>query len=124
VAAPYAESADSRPLEVEVKDTFAPSSPKGLIAIAGEDFISLSWDRSRERDLASYHVWRRPAGADEYTLLTPGGIRDNSFTDTGARKGVRYEYSITALDSQGNESSRSKSVTASIRGESHADLPI
>jgi len=68
-AAPFAESADSKPLEVAVKDTFAPSAPKGLIAIAGEDFISLSWDRSRERDLSSYRVWRRPVDSGEYTLL-------------------------------------------------------
>ncbi len=123
-SAPFAESADSKPLEVEVKDTFAPSSPKGLIAITGEDFISLSWDRSRESDLASYRVWRRPAGTEEYTLLTPEGIQDNSFTDTGARKNVRYEYSVTAMDQNGNESGRSKRVTATITGESHAHLPI
>ncbi|MGB2908797.1 MAG: fibronectin type III domain-containing protein [Candidatus Aminicenantaceae bacterium] len=123
-AAPFAESGDSKPIEVAVKDTFAPSAPKGLIAIAGEDFISLSWDRSRERDLSSYRVWRRPAESDEYTLLTPEGILDSNFTDTSARKKVRYEYAVTALDQEGNESTRSMSVTAAITGDSHADLPL
>lgn len=123
-AAPFGESADSKPVEVEATDTFAPSAPKGLIAIAGEDFISLSWDRSRERDLASYRVWRRPAGAGEYELLTPEGIKDASYTDTRAREQVRYEYAVTALDQEGNESPRSESVTAVITGEGHADLPL
>ncbi|MFA9454221.1 MAG: hypothetical protein ACERK6_09920, partial [Candidatus Aminicenantaceae bacterium] len=121
---PFAESGDSKPIEVAVKDTFAPSAPKGLIAIAGEDFISLSWDRSRERDLSSYRVWRRPAESGEYTLLTPEGILDSNFTDTSPRKKVRYEYAVTALDQEGNESTRSKSVTAAITGDSHADLPL
>jgi len=123
-AAPFGESADSKPVEVEATDTFAPSAPKDLIAIAGEDFISLSWDRSRERDLASYRVWRRPAGAGEYELLTPEGIKDANYTDTRAREQVRYEYAVTALDQEGNESPRSESVTAVITGEGHADLPL
>ncbi len=123
-AAPFGESADSKPVEVEAKDTFAPTAPKGLIAIAGEDFISLSWDRSRERDLASYRVWRRPAGAGEYELLTPEGIKDAGYTDTRALKKIRYEYAVTALDQEGNESPRSESVTAVITGEGHADLPL
>ncbi|MFC2142709.1 fibronectin type III domain-containing protein [Acidobacteriota bacterium] len=123
-AAPLGESEDSRPVEVEAKDTFAPSAPKGLIAIAGEDFISLSWDRSRERDLASYRVWRRPSGAGEYELMTPEGIKEASYTDSSAQKNIRYEYAVTSLDQEENESPRSDSVTAMITGGGHEDLPL
>jgi fibronectin type 3 domain-containing protein len=123
-AAPFGESVDSKPVEVEAKDTFPPSAPKGLIAISGEDYISLSWDRSREADLASYGVWRRPAGAGEYEPLTPEGIQGISYTDTRALKNVRYEYAITAVDLEGNESPKSQSVTAVITGAKHADLSL
>jgi hypothetical protein len=123
-AAPFGESEDSRHVTVEAEDTFAPSAPKGLIAIAGENFISLNWDRSRERDLDSYRVWRRPAGAGEFAPLTEDGIKETSYTDTGAQKNIRYDYAVTALDQKGNESPRSESVTAVITGEGHADLPI
>ena len=97
---------------------------EGARTIAGEDIISLSWDRSRESDLASYRVWRRPAGAGEYELLTPEGSKETSYTDSLASRNTRYEYVVTALDQKGNESRRSDSVTAIITGGSHEDLPI
>jgi hypothetical protein len=116
------ESVDSKPFEILAKDTFAPSPPKGLIAVPGGDAISLSWDLNRERDLAAYKVWRREAGVEDYGLLTPEGITANSYTDSSAVRDVRYEYTVTAVDRNGNESERSESAAAFIRGGLDADL--
>lgn len=114
---PRGESEDSQPVEILAKDTFAPAAPKGLIAIPGNDAVSLSWDLNRERDLASYKVWRREAGSEAFSLLTPQGITANSFTDSTAAPGVRYEYAVTAVDRNGNESERSVGAATVIRRE-------
>lgn len=108
---PYFQSMDSRVIEVEAKDISPPGPPTGLVSIRGKDFISLSWDESQEEDLAGYKVWRREEGQEEYLLLTPEIIRENTFTDTDVKKNKKYIYSVTALDHNGNESKRSKSIT-------------
>ncbi len=113
-SSPLQESADSEPVEIKAEDSFPPAKPAGLIAIASGGSISLSWDLNRESDLAVYKVWRKPVGADIFELLTPEGIIENTFTDSGIQKNTRYDYAVSALDRTGNESPRSKSVTAGI----------
>ncbi len=108
---PYLQSSDSEVIEVEAKDTFPPKAPTGLVAIKGEDFISLAWDRNQEKDLAGYRVWRQETGQEEYSLLTPDPIRENTYTDKEIEKNKSYLYIITALDRAGNESEMSKSIS-------------
>ena len=64
-----------------------------------------------ESDFSGYRVWRKKEGEEEYRLLTPEAIRENTFTDTSIEKGIRYHYAVTAVDKQGNESERSDSVS-------------
>lgn len=108
---PYLQSSDSEVIEVEAKDTFPPKAPTGLVAIKGEDFISLAWDRNQEKDLAGYRVWRQETGQEEYSLLTPDPIRENTYTDKEIEKNKSYLYTITALDRAGNESEMSQSIS-------------
>lgn len=108
---PFLESEDSRVLEVLAKDTFAPAAPSGLVTIATENLISLSWDSNREQDLAGYRVWRRQEGEDEFILLTSQPIRENAYNDTAVEKKKRYYYAITALDKSGNEGPKSAAVS-------------
>lgn len=110
-SSPYLQSTDSKVIEVEAKDTFPPEAPTGLVAIKGEDFISLAWDGNQEKDLAGYMVWRKEKGEEEYSLLTPDLIRENTYTDKEIEKYKSYVYSITALDQAGNESKMSKSIS-------------
>lgn len=114
-APPFIESSDSEKITVVAKDSFAPLKPTGLVAIDGEDFVSLSWDLSRDADLANYNVWRRDLEASQYTLLTPEGVHENSYTDTEIELNQRYEYAVTAIDKQGNESQKSDSVIVFIK---------
>lgn len=123
---PYLESLDSVEIKVLPKDTFAPDPPQGLMAIAGENYISLSWDIHPEKDVAGYKVWRKKSGSDseKYQLLNPELIKENSFMDYNAKKDTGYDYAVTACDQSGNESRKSKPVSERISGEPHANLPI
>jgi len=121
-SAPFYESDDSEIVEILTKDVFPPDAPVGLIAIAGEDYISLSWDVNSEKDLAGYRIWRKREGEYEYMLLTPDLIEENVYNDTAIEKNIRYYYAITALDVCGNESNKSKEAIEIIKEGKFEDL--
>ncbi len=119
---PYAESQESESVDVAARDTFPPTAPKGLIAISGENSVSLTWDINRESDVALYKVWRRIRGTANFELLTENGIEGNSFTDNQVQRDARYEYAVTAVDREGNESPMSELVAAVVQGGWDEDL--
>jgi hypothetical protein len=112
---PYDESSDSLPLEVTPKDTFSPGPPAGLTTLAGEDFISLSWDPRPERDLAGYRVWRREEGGSEFNELTAHLLVEATYLDRTAEKNKRYEYAVSAEDMSGNRSPLSAGMLESLK---------
>ena len=114
-AAPYLTSDDSPVLEVRAKDEFPPGPPRGLVLVAGEGFISLNWEPGPEKDLAGYKVWRRAASEEDFRALTPQPILENAYTDRAVEKGVRYTYTLTAVDALGNESGRSATAAETAR---------
>ncbi len=112
---PFVESANSRVVEVEARDTFPPSAPSGLVSVAAETMISLTWDTNKERDLAGYRVWRKAEGEKEFALLTLQPVQENAYNDTRVEKNKRYDYAITAQDKSGNESPKSEIVSETIK---------
>jgi predicted small lipoprotein YifL len=112
---PLSESDNSEVIEVLAKDTFAPAVPSGLVSIATEEYISVSWDANLEKDLAGYRVWLKMEGQDEYISLTPVPIQENAFNDTNVEKNRRYYYAVSALDKSGNESPKSESISQTIK---------
>jgi predicted small lipoprotein YifL len=112
---PVLESDDSEVVEVQALDTFPPASPSGLTAIAGTNYIALSWEANKEADVVGYRVWRQEARGAGFTLIALLGPTANSYTDSAVEKNKRYDYAITALDSAGNESQRSASAPAVIK---------
>lgn len=120
---PFLESNDSDVLNVVARDEFAPEPPSGLVSITGKNYISLSWDENRERDLAGYRVWRKGEG-EEHILMTPDPIRENTYTDTKVEKNKRYYYSITALDKNGNESKKSKAASEMMKDIFYENLSL
>lgn len=114
-SSPFAESSDSLMVEVEARDIFAPAPPSGLVSIAGDNFITLSWDENEEEDLLGYRVWRREEGDDEFVMLTPEPFLANAYVDSTVEKKKRYYYAITALDQRGNESERSELTSSVIK---------
>jgi len=98
------ESEPSEELKVEMKDIFPPPPPSGVIALAGEDRIILSWEPSLSPDLAGYLIRRRAEDETTYELLTSEPILATSYEDLKVEKGKSYYYAITARDQAGNES--------------------
>jgi pectin methylesterase-like acyl-CoA thioesterase len=96
-------------------DTTAPAAVTGLTATGGADRITLAWTAVTDGDLASYNVYRWVDGADSTaTLLNTFPVTGASYVDTTAAATATYRYAVTALDTAGNESSRSGDVLATL----------
>jgi hypothetical protein len=111
---PLVESADGPVREIEYRDTFAPPTPTGLVALAEEGRIRLVWERVEAPDLAGYRVHRQ-AGTDAPVELErdPGPSTDHS--DDQVAAGITYTYRVVAVDDDGNESAPSDPATATPR---------
>lgn len=92
-------------------DTVPPAVPTGLVAVAGDAEVRLSWDPSPEIDLAGYSVWRS-MDAVHYEELTPDLVTSPGFVDAGLENGVTYHYAVRAEDLSGHESVDAALVTA------------
>lgn len=105
-----AESADSPPVTVKPVDTFPPKAPAGLVAVPGTAGVELSWEPGAEADLAGYNIYRSDNGAAP-RKLNKELLVSSAYRDGGARPGVTYSYSVSAVDQAGNESAHSEPVT-------------
>ena len=105
--------AKSPAVTVDAKDVFPPSVPQGLVGVpdAEAGAMDLSWEPSPESDVAGYIVYRRVDGGS-WRRISPGTglVSVPAWTDTTAQRGVRYEYSVAAVDRDGNRSGKSSSV--------------
>lgn len=84
-----------------IPDTTPPGSPTGLTATPGETTVDLSWTANNEPDLAGYNVYRDGVKVNN-SLVTV-----NSYIDTGLISDTEYSYTITAIDTNDNESAPS-----------------
>ncbi|MFL6280434.1 MAG: fibronectin type III domain-containing protein [Vicinamibacterales bacterium] len=98
VGAVSLESGPSEPVCLTPRDTFPPAAPKGLSIVAGTGTMNLGWDANTEPDLAGYLILRGEAPGDTLQPLTPAPITATSYEDKAVKPGVRYIYSIVAVD--------------------------
>ena len=105
-------STTSTPTTLTLRDTFPPATPTGLVAIPNQQpatnnqqppSIDLSWEPNTEPDLAGYYVYRRTASTPA-ARLTPTPLPGPAYRDLTATPGQLYIYTITAIDTSGNES--------------------
>lgn len=75
---------------------------------------TLTWNANTETDLASYNVYRSttPGVYGAAVANVPAGTM--SYLSTGLQTGTTYYFTITAVDSAGNESPHSTEVSRSI----------
>jgi hypothetical protein len=92
------ESPMSKPTCVEAVDTFPPSAPTKLEAVASEGAISLIWEASPEPDVAGYLVLRGEAGSGRLSPLFKTPIKETTYRDVSVKRGVRYAYAVVAVD--------------------------
>ena len=103
-------SGPPKTINVETKDSFPPLAPTGLAAVfngldAAKLSIDLSWNPSTERDIAGYNIYR------DGTKLNSELEKTTAFRDMQVEPGHSYAYQVSAVDSHGNESSRSEAAT-------------
>jgi len=102
---PVIESASSNEACVSVADVAPPVPPRNLTVIPAPEAVDVSWSPGRETDLASYKIWRQAAG-EEPVLAGTVAATQTSFRDP-TPPALGTSYSVSAVDTAGNESARS-----------------
>jgi hypothetical protein len=109
------EGDDSAPLEVITHDVFPPAVPERLLPvvghIAGKEFVDLQWAPNTEKDIFGYNVYRRDEDGQP-ARINSVPVTTLSFQDLNVSAGHQYLYSISAVDTRGNESARSPEKAA------------
>ncbi|HUK29938.1 MAG TPA: hypothetical protein VLV89_02420 [Candidatus Acidoferrum sp.] len=112
------ESGDSKPYVVTPKDIFPPAAPQRVISVVvpatqtALAYVELSWDINAEPDLAGYLVYRSEQPDTPGQKLNSQLLLSPTFRDMTALPGKRYFYRVSAIDTAGNESPLSSSVSA------------
>jgi hypothetical protein len=113
-------SVPSVPAEITLEAIYPPEVPTSLTAAGfsptqtstaapGGFAVDLVWQPVEDADLAGYNVYRQPLGptgspVGERVRLNPGTVPQAAFHDDSASAAGRYRYSVTAVDTEGNES--------------------
>jgi hypothetical protein len=107
-------SETSKGMTITLTDVFPPGVPQGLVVagfpVEGSEMLAadLAWQPDTDSDLAGYNVYRQVLGADEAAVkLNSKLVALPSFHDAAVARGVAYRYTVTAVDSKGNESAAS-----------------
>jgi len=96
-------------------DTTAPQTPTGVVAVAGDGEVTISWNANSETDLAGYNVYKSETSGTGYNQITTSTQTSSSHTglrDSSVTNGTQYFYKISAEDTTGNESAFSSEVSA------------
>ena len=111
------ESLDSNIIEVQPKDTFAPSAPTAITIAATPNSLSIFFAFNPERDIAGYRIYRSEnpnLPKAEWKLLTTNLLTTNTFQDKNVESGKTYYFYLTAVDKFGNVSDISEVVSETI----------
>jgi hypothetical protein len=92
-------------MPVDPPDTTAPDAPTSLTGISGDKEALLSWTGATATDKAGYNVYR---GGVKQNLAVISGT---TFTATGLTNGTAYTFTVKTVDTSGNESVASNSVS-------------
>jgi hypothetical protein len=104
------ESEGSASLKVSPKDVYAPVAPTGFAVSAEGAVIKLYWFPNSEADLAGYRIYRSESESEGFVELARAGPAESSYVDGTVKAGVKYYYTVTAVDGTEppNESERSE----------------
>lgn len=114
----YNRSKPSAMIFARMPDLVPPTAPTIAELQAHDAKATLRWLPNSERDVARYRIYR---GSDEKANpQRVGEVSGMEFTEQLPADG-RYFYSISAVDSSGNEGARSKPVSITYR---HQERPL
>ena len=96
---------------ISYRDVFPPAAPSRLDALSEGDLVRLIWDPVEAPDLAGYLVFRAEGDAAP-VQMTERPTAETFFTDASSRRGIRYRYTVVAVDAAGNRSPPSPEAVA------------
>jgi hypothetical protein len=108
---PKVEGVPAEEAAVDYQDVFPPPAPSHLDALPEAGLVRLVWDPVAVADLAGYLLFRAE-GTAQPERLNAEPLKESFTTDTTARPGHRYRYTVRALDKAGNMSAPSPEATA------------
>ncbi len=73
--------------------------------------INFSWSSNLELDLSAYKLYRKNTEDTEFSLIATIPANENNYSDLTTESGVWYNYKITAIDEDGNESQATDIIT-------------
>ncbi len=98
---PKVEGAPAEEAAVDYRDVFPPPPPSHLDALPEAGLVRLVWDPVAAPDLVGYVVFRaEDNGQPERLNAEP--LKESFTTDTTAKPGHRYHYTVRAVDRAGN----------------------
>jgi len=111
------EGDDSSIVRITTTDVFPPAVPTGLQAVFSQvgdkSFIDLTWIPNSDSDLAGYNVYRHEENTQPVKINTDL-VKTPSFRDSAVQSGMKYFYSVSAVDLRNNESARSAETSESV----------
>jgi fibronectin type 3 domain-containing protein len=111
LAAGGSDTATLNIIVLSIPDTTAPAAPTGLVATAGNNFVSLDWADSLEADLGGYALYRSETSGS-FGAPLEANLGTSDFVDSSAVNGTTYYYAVAAFDEVPNFSSLSSEVSA------------
>ncbi|MGY6649756.1 hypothetical protein [Wenyingzhuangia sp. IMCC45574] len=118
------ESVGSNKIRLTKKDTVAPAAPTNLKAVSYDAEVMISWDKSKDRDVEYYTVFRGDNKGGKVQEIAHKLTR-NRFLDFTPTKEVENVYMVYAYDYSGNRSQVSESIKTKVKmvkGASFSDL--
>jgi hypothetical protein len=106
-------------------DLERPSAPGGLSGLVNSTTIELTWDPVSDEDLRGYSLHRSEDPSGPYARTTERIIETASYcADSGLAENTRYYYYVTAVDSSGNESAPSGTLSICTNPPSQSGWPL
>ncbi len=105
-------SAPSEALGATPFDDAAPGVPAPVSVIAHDRGVELSWGGQYGGDTAGFNVWTSSSAEGPWTLVDGSPFASPPLTIDGLTNGTTYWFSVSSLDTSGNESERSEAASA------------
>jgi hypothetical protein len=116
---PTAASAASGMLVLSSNSSTGASTTVGLTGTgvsSGGEQVNLAWNApaSSSDPVSGYEIFRAPDGTSSYQQLNSSTVTDTTYSDATAASGQTYDYYVESVDSSGNSSTPSNTVSVNV----------
>ncbi len=113
---------DNRAAKAVVVASPVPAPALTVDGVPGSSTLALSWTQVAPDVVTGYRV-RRAASADG-PFEQSGYAATNRYVDDSVKKGVRYCYTVTALDADGRDRATSNVASGMVNGDTAPAAPV